>query len=78
MAAFKDDFNPVCSCIPSHCLLQKQPSNHSKKWIFAINKIHYTLLRKSTIRPNINLNSAAKLAGDHKIHISHAKVPTFN
>ena len=60
-AAFQDHFKPVCSCMPSYCLLQKQPSNHSKKLAFPRNKIHYTLLWKSPIRPNINLNSIANL-----------------
>ena len=72
MAVFQDDSKPVGSCIPSHCLLQKQLSNHLKKRAFPINKtgFSYQMLWKSPIRPNINLNSVANLVREHKITFS--------
>ena len=72
MAVFQDDSKAACSCIPSHCLLQKQSSNHLKKRDFPINKtgFSYQLLWKSPTRPNINLNSVANLVREHKITFS--------
>ena len=67
MAVFQDDSMPVRSCIPSHCLLQKQSSNHLKKRAFPFNKIYN---KYSPVTSNINLNSVKKLVGEHKTTFS--------